>query len=84
MIEPCEQWLIDILAAEGITITASNRQAVERGIRDVLGENVGLGTCREDWRIIRNRVSKDPAVRWQLVTRIREEMEKERAAAVHR
>ena len=84
MMAPCEQWLGDILRAEGITITQGNRDAVERGIHDVLGENVGPGTCREDWRIIRNRVSKDPAVRRELVSRIREEMGKEKVAAVQR
>jgi hypothetical protein len=84
MMDPCEQWLGDILRAEGITITPENRDAVERGIVDVLGENIGPGTCREDWRIIRNRVSKDPAVRRQLVSRIREEMDKEKAATAQR
>lgn len=81
MTTTCERWLGDILAAEGVNITASNREAVERGIKAVLGEKVGLDTCTEDWIIIRNRVSKDPLVRSQLVTRIREEMEKEKVAA---
>jgi hypothetical protein len=80
MADQCELWLGDILEADGIIITRENRDAVERGIRDVLGENVGLGTCRDDWRIIRNRVSKDPAVRHELVSRIKEEMEKEKVA----
>ena len=82
MMAPCEQWLGDILKAEGIIITRRNREAVERGISEVLGENVGPGTCREDWRIIRNRVSKDPAVRRELVSQIWEEIDKEKAAAV--
>lgn len=80
MADQCELWLGDILEADGIIITRENRDAVERGIRDVLGENVGLATCRDDWRIIRNRVSKDPAVRHELVSRIKEEMEKEKVA----
>jgi len=77
MTTTCERWLGDILAAEGVPITASNRDAVERGIRAVLGEKAGPEACTEDWIIIRNRVSKDPAVRQQLVLRIREEMERE-------
>lgn len=81
MTTTCERWLGDILAAEGVNITASNREAVERGIKAVLGEKVGLDTCTEDWIIIRNRVSKDPLVRSQLVARIREEMDKEKVAA---
>jgi hypothetical protein len=80
MADQCELWLGDILEADGIIITRENRDAVERGIRDVLGENVSLATCRDDWRIIRNRVSKDPAVRHELVSRIKEEMEKEKVA----
>lgn len=77
MTTSCDRWLGDILEAEGVTITAANRDAVERGIREVLGEKVGPETCTEDWIIIRNRVSKDPLVRQRLVTSIRQELEKE-------
>ncbi|NLI73149.1 MAG: hypothetical protein GX369_00030 [Euryarchaeota archaeon] len=78
MINLCEKWLIDILASEGIYLTPSNQRAVGRGIRRALGIDIELGVCQEDWRMIRNRVSKDPMVRSELITMIREEIDKEK------
>jgi hypothetical protein len=67
----CWKWFGKVLDEAGLDVTEEKAEAIEEVIHEYVGEQSKYGRCSADWRKARKEVQADPAMRAELLEKLR-------------